>query len=50
MKKLKIRGKVPECLACGKDKLNIKEYDYSRYGNCAPTKPIEGEIPSRTWK
>ena len=49
MKKLKIRGKLKNCLACGENKLNIKTYDYSRYGNCSPPAPFEREIPSKTW-
>lgn len=49
MKKLKIRGKLPNCPACGENKLDIKTYDYSRYGTCAPVKSLSEEIPSQTW-
>lgn len=36
-RKMKLRNKKPECLACGQNKFNIQEYDYGKYGNCSTT-------------
>lgn len=34
-RKMKLRNKKPECLACGQNQFNIQEYDYGKYGNCS---------------
>ena len=34
-KKMKLRKKHKDCLACGSIKLDMQEYDYGKYNRCA---------------
>lgn len=47
-KKIKLRKKQPNCIACGFDKLNISAYDYAKYMICSKN-PIP-EVSQISWK
>jgi len=38
-KKLALRKRLPDCIGCGINKLDMQTYDYSRYNQCSKAVP-----------
>lgn len=47
-RKMKLRNKKPECLACGQEKLNVETYNYSKYETCKNPTNLP-QVPSIDW-
>ena len=46
-KRVALRKKVPNCIACGANKLQMQSYDYAKYNLCA--KVVPPEVKEITW-
>lgn len=44
-RKLKLRNKKNECIACGENKMDISNYDYDKYSGCNSGGPELPEVP-----
>ena len=42
-KKMALRKKKPECIGCGKQKLNMQQYNYDKYELCSDGTVVKAE-------